>query len=90
MPIVYRLLIAGMRDPFTSWGISTVLSGHFETHKKTHSTNCAFLVLTERMSYEMDLYKIALARFYDVKRSLLVDEVIPDYMLEMMNKVDQL
>ena len=47
-------------------------------------------VLTERMGYEMSLYKIALARFYDVKRSLLVDEVIPYYMLEIMNKVDKL
>lgn len=37
-------------------------------------------VLTGRMHYEMDLYKMALARFQQLKRQLIVFDRVPTFM----------
>ena len=37
-------------------------------------------VLTGRMHYEMDLYKLALARFQELKRQLIVFDRVPKFM----------
>ena len=44
-------------------------------------------VLTKRLEYEVELYNIALSRFFQVKRALLLRNQLPSFMNELMRKV---
>ena len=60
------------------------------TVNKTRPSSDAMNVLTNNLEFEMELYNIALQRFYQIKRSLLLENQIPSFLQKAQDITTQL
>ena len=64
----------------------SLISSTTSTSRKVRPSSAAMDVLTKRLEYEIELYSIALSRFYQIKRTLFLRNQLPSFMKELMAK----